>query len=288
MEFHVKYNAEALPLVSKKLAQMTSVISLKGKTIGAKEFSVIAGPCSVESSDQIMAIAKIVSEQGATVLRGGAFKPRTSPYEFQGRGEEALHWLSRAANRYHLLSVSEVMDVESLPLFENTIDILQVGSRNMQNFRLLEAIGHSKKPVILKRGFSATYQEFLSSAEYILKNGNPNVILCERGIRTFENATRNTLDIAAVPMLREMTHLPIIVDPSHGTGVRHAILPMANAALAVLADGVMVEVHMHPEKSLSDSAQTICPEMFSTMMKNLRKIAPALDRQVRQSVAMPV
>ncbi|MCP3679634.1 MAG: 3-deoxy-7-phosphoheptulonate synthase [Gammaproteobacteria bacterium] len=267
-------------LVGRALNNALSVINIKGRKIGGGHFAVMAGPCSIESPQQISAIASAVAKSGATILRGGAFKPRTSPYDFQGLGEAGLKMMRQAADDNDLLVVSEVMSVDALPQVANYVDILQIGARNMQNYDLLKAVGRVKRPVLLKRGLSATYKEFLLAAEYILSNGNPDVILCERGIRTFESYSRNTLDLAAVPILRELTHLPIIIDPSHGTGLRHAVIPMANAAMAVEADGVMVEVHTDPDRSISDAKQTISTEMFGEMMVTLRKVGDAVGRSI--------
>jgi len=270
-------------LVSKEYKKNKTVIPLGKKTIGNGEFIVMAGPCSVESKEQIFAIAKEVSQGGATVLRGGAFKPRTSPYDFQGIGEEGLKYLRQAADAFDLLCVSEVMSTEEIPLVAGYVDILQIGSRNMQNFNLLKAVSQIKKPILLKRGLAATYHEFLLAAEYIVGGGNPQVILCERGIRTFENYSRNTLDIAAVPILRELTHLPVIVDPSHGTGLRRIVSPMAKAALAVQADGLLIEVHTLPDQSISDAQQAISTSEFSQLMTSLRKIGEAVDMEVARN-----
>ena len=261
-------------LAGREIHQDCSAIDVNGAQIGQGAFMVMAGPCAVESKDQIFAIAKAVSQAGAMVLRGGAFKPRTIPYDFQGLGEQGLQWLRDAARYAGLRCVSEVMSTDDLDIVQAHVDILQIGARNMQNYSLLRAVGKIRKPVLLKRGLSATYKEFLSAAEYVMRAGNPNVILCERGIRTFEPHTRNTLDIAAVPLLRELSHLPIIVDPSHGVGLRHAVPPMARAAMAVKADGLLVEVHTDPEQSVSDAAQTIGTETFSEMMGMLRQMAP--------------
>lgn len=269
-------------LVGKNIKKNKSVFNINGREIGNGEFMVMAGPCSIESREQIFAIAKEVKKSGATVLRGGAFKPRTSPYDFQGLGEEGLKFLREAADAFDLLCISEVMSTDDVELVEKNVDILQLGARNMQNYSLLKAVGKAHKPVLLKRGLSATYKEFLSAAEYIMSSGNPNVILCERGIRTFETYSRNTLDIAAVPILRELTHLPIIIDPSHGVGLRNAVAPMANAAIAVQADGVIVEVHTDPDQSVSDAQQTISPATFSEMMTTLRKIGEAVGMHVHE------
>lgn len=268
-------------LVNQNLQHKKSVIRIKEVEIGGGEFVVMAGPCSIESKDQIFDIAASVSQQGATILRGGAFKPRTSPYDFQGVGEQGLGWMREAADAFDLLCVSEVMNTDDIDLLANYVDILQIGSRNMQNFSLLKAVGKIQKPVLLKRGLAATYKEFLAAAEYILNEGNSQVILCERGIRTFETYSRNTLDIAAVPILRELTHLPIIVDPSHGVGLRQIVPAMANAAIAVQADGLIVEVHTDPDKSISDAQQTISTATFAHMMQSLSKIGDAVGMRVR-------
>ena len=265
-----------LKLTGANLKSGTTQIKIKNKFIGGGEFIVMAGPCAIESAQQIMDIATAVKKSGASVLRGGAFKPRTSPYDFQGLGEDGLKYMRAAADANDMLCVSEVMATEDIELLVEYVDILQIGARNMQNYSLLKALGGAGKPIMLKRGLCATYNEFLSAAEYIISYGNPDVILCERGIRTFETHTRNTLDIAAVPVLRELTHLPIVVDPSHGVGIRSAIAPMTYAAAAVKADGAIIEVHTHPDKSVSDAAQAISPAMFAELMLTLRKITDAV------------
>jgi 3-deoxy-7-phosphoheptulonate synthase len=234
----------------------------------------------VENRDQIEQAAEIVAGGGAKVIRGGAFKPRSSPYSFQGLGEEGLRMLREAADRHKLLVVSEVMDQTQIPLLATYADILQVGARNMQNFNLLRQLGELRKPVLLKRGISATIEELLLSAEYILAGGNYDVILCERGIRTFENATRNTMDISAIPVVKSLSHLPIVADPSHGTGRRDKVLPMARAAVAAGADGLLVEVHHDPDHALSDGAQSLRPQQFTELMEQLRIVAKAVDRSV--------
>jgi 3-deoxy-7-phosphoheptulonate synthase len=240
----------------------------------------MAGPCSVESRDQIERSAEIVAGGGAQVIRGGAFKPRSSPYSFQGLGEEGLKLLREAADRHGLLVASEVMDQTQIPLVAQYSDILQVGARNMQNFTLLRELGKQRRPVLLKRGISATIEELLLSAEYIMSGGNYDVILCERGIRTFETYTRNTMDISAIPVVKKLSHLPIVADPSHGTGRRDKVLPMARAAVAAGADGLLVEVHPDPDHALSDGAQSLRPEQFQEMMRQLRLIAPAVERSI--------
>lgn len=268
--------SQQFKLAGKDLRDKKLVIEVKGKTIGGNELCVMAGPCSVENEAQIHRIAKSVKEAGAQFLRGGAFKPRTSPYDFQGLGEEGVRFMQEAARENDMVSGSEVMDVDQLEVALGKIDVLQVGARNMQNYSLLKELGKTKTPVMLKRGFAATYREFLNAAEYILNAGNPNVILCERGIRTFESYTRNTLDIGAVPALQGLTHLPIIIDPSHGTGIREMVSPMACAAVAAGADGIMVEVHYDPDRSYSDAQQAISTESFAEMMPKLKAIRSAI------------
>lgn len=264
-------------LASHVLKKERTAINIQGRLIGAGNLTVIAGPCSIESEEQIHQIAEIVAASGATILRGGAFKPRTSPYDFQGLGEIGLKYMQSASKKYNLLSVSEVMDTKDIDLVASYVDILQVGARNMQNFSLLKQLGKAGKPILLKRGLCATYSDLLMAAEYILQTGNPNVILCERGIRTFETFARNTLDIAAVPILHELSHLPVIVDPSHGTGIRSIVPAMAYAALAAGADGIMVEMHPEPDCSISDAQQTISPQTFAEMMRVLSAIGEAID-----------
>jgi 3-deoxy-7-phosphoheptulonate synthase len=258
-----------------------TIVELKnGVRIGGPEVVVMAGPCAVESAEQIDLIAARVAELGARVLRGGAFKPRSSPYSFQGLGEEGLVLLRRAADRNGLLVISEVMDPSQISLMLPYVDILQVGARNMQNYHLLRGLGAVKKPVLLKRGLSATFEELLLSAEYILAGGNYEVILCERGIRTFDTTTRNTLDIAAIPVIQKLSHLPIVADPSHGTGRRDKVAPMARAAVAAGADGLLLEVHNDPEHALSDGAQSLFFDQFAKLMSELRAIAPAVGRSI--------
>ena len=265
-------------LASRHFKPGGSVLNIKGVEIGGSQLVVMAGPCSVESRDQIEMAAEIVAKGGAKVIRGGAFKPRSSPYSFQGMGEEGLKLLRTAADRNGLLVISEVMDQSQLPLLCEYSDILQVGARNMQNFNLLRAIGNVRTPVLLKRGISATIEELLLSAEYILSGGNYDVMLCERGIRTYETVTRNTMDIAAIPVVKKLSHLPIIADPSHGTGKREFVAPMARAAVAAGADGLLVEVHPDPDRAVSDGAQTLKPAQFDEMMQQLRLIAQAVGR----------
>ena len=252
----------------------------RGVTIGGEAVVVMAGPCSVESPEQVESIAGSVAADGARVLRGGAFKPRTSPYSFQGISPKGLDFLREAANKHNLCVVSEVMDQTQIPLLLDHVDMLQVGARNMQNYNLLKELGKVAKPVLLKRGISATIEELLLSAEYIMAGGNYNVVLCERGIRTFESYTRNTLDISSIPVIKKLSHLPIVVDPSHGTGRRDKVAPMARASLAAGADGLLIEVHNDPEKALSDGAQSLYPEQFAQLIKELRMIAPAVGRKL--------
>jgi 3-deoxy-7-phosphoheptulonate synthase len=267
-------------LASRHFRPGGTVVKVDGVEIGGNRVVMMAGPCSVENRDQIEQAAEIVARGGAKVIRGGAFKPRSSPYSFQGLGEEGLRMLREAADRHRLLVVSEVMDQTQIPLLAAYADILQVGARNMQNFNLLRQLGELRKPILLKRGISATIEELLLSAEYILAGGNYDVILCERGIRTFENATRNTMDISAIPVVKSLSHLPIVADPSHGTGRRDKVLPMARAAVAAGADGLLVEVHHDPDHALSDGAQSLRPHQFAELMDQLRIIAKAVGRSV--------
>jgi 3-deoxy-7-phosphoheptulonate synthase len=251
-----------------------------GLKIGGDQVVVMAGPCSVESREQLFTVAELISQAGARVLRGGAFKPRSSPYSFQGMGEQGLKLLREAGDRFNMLVISEVMEISQIPLMLPYVDILQVGARNMQNFNLLRELGKVKKPVLLKRGIAATLEELLLSAEYIMAGGNYDVILCERGIRTFETYTRNTLDISAIPIIKKLSHLPMTSDPSHGTGRRDKVAPMARASLAAGADALLIEVHHDPDKALSDGAQSLFPEQFRTLMDELRMIAPAVHRKI--------
>jgi 3-deoxy-7-phosphoheptulonate synthase len=271
---------EPYKLASRTFRPENSVITIGDVRIGGDEVVVMAGPCSAESEEQVEAAAAAVKRAGAKVLRGGAFKPRSSPYSFQGLGEEGLRLLRGAADRHNLKLVSEVMDISQLEVIQRYSDILQVGARNMQNFTLLRELGHARTPVLLKRGISATIEEWLLSAEYILAGGNTNVMLCERGIRTFESYTRNTLDISAIPVVRKLSHLPILVDPSHGTGLRDKVAPMARAAVAAGADGLLIEVHHDPDHALSDGAQSLFPAQFDRLMAELRIIAPAIGRSI--------
>jgi 3-deoxy-7-phosphoheptulonate synthase len=248
--------------------------------IGGSDVAVMAGPCAVEDDEQIEACAGFVASSGAQILRGGAYKPRSSPYSFQGLEEEGLKKMRRAADKHGLAMVTEVMSSEQIPTVAGYADLMQVGARNMQNYQLLKDLGRAGKPVLLKRGMSATIQEWLMSAEYILNAGNPNVILCERGIRTFETATRNTLDLSAIPVIKQISHLPIIADPSHGVGIRRYVAPMARAAIAAGADGVMIEVHPNPDKALSDGPQSLTFEEFSLLMNRCRIIATTIGRRL--------
>ena len=258
--------------VSREFQPQDSVIDIKGRKIGGGNFLMMAGPCAIENRESIFKIAKAVKDSGAQVLRGGAFKPRTSPYDFQGLGEDGLKYMREAADKYDLLVVTEVMDSNDIPLIEKYADIFQVGARNMQNFSLLKALGKSNKPVLLKRGLSATIREFLMAAEYIVAYGNENVILCERGIRTFETMTRNTVDINAIPLIKEKSHLPIIIDASHGTGRRTLVQPVTMAGIIAGADGAMVEVHENPECACSDGMQSLHFDEFDRLMKNIDKL----------------
>jgi len=267
-------------LVGRELKQEKTEIRVGDVVFGRDQFVVIAGPCSVESAPQILATAKAVRAAGATVLRGGAYKPRTSPYDFQGLEEEGLKLLSEAREATGLRVCTEVMTPEQVDLVARYADILQVGARNMQNFALLKRLGKETKPVLLKRGLSATIKEFLMSAEYIVSQGNPKVILCERGIRTFETMTRNTLDISAVPLLNELSHLPVVVDPSHATGKRSLVGPMAKSAVAAGADGVIIEVHPNPEEAWSDGAQSLTFKEFEELMSGVTKYLPLEDRHL--------
>ncbi|WP_298444213.1 3-deoxy-7-phosphoheptulonate synthase [uncultured Ferrimonas sp.] len=267
-------------LVSREINPVDTHVMLGNHAVGGERFTVIAGPCGVESREQLLSVAKMVNGQGVAALRGGAFKPRTSPYSFQGLGEAGLKLLKEANQLTGLPTVSEVIDANDVELMANYIDCFQIGARNMQNFRLLEAVGRLRLPVLLKRGMSATVEELLLAAEYIVNAGNPNVILCERGIRTFETATRNTLDLNAVAYLKRKTHLPVLVDPSHGTGVRELIAPLSFAAAAVGADGIIVESHLKPCEALSDGHQALDAEQFSTLMDGLRPFVHAAGKQL--------
>ncbi len=271
---------EPYKLASRTFKPEKTIVSLGDLRIGGDEVIVIAGPCSAETEEQVEAAAAAVSKAGAKMLRGGAFKPRSSPYSFQGLGEEGLRLLREAAGRHNLKLVSEVMDLSQIEMMLKYVDMLQVGARNMQNFTLLRELGKTRTPILLKRGISATIEEWLLSAEYVLSGGNPDVVLCERGIRTFENYTRNTLDISAIPVIHKLSHLPIVADPSHGIGIRDKVAPMARAAVAAGADGLIIEVHPDPDHALSDGAQSLFPTQFERLMSEVRIIAPAIGRSV--------
>jgi 3-deoxy-7-phosphoheptulonate synthase len=267
-------------LASRDFHPKDTVIDLNGVSIGGDQIVVMAGPCAVESREQLLETARVVKAAGAKVLRGGAYKPRTSPYSFQGLGEEGLKLLAEAREETGLLIVTEVMEPDLVPLVSSYADILQIGARSMQNYALLHAVGEAQKPVMLKRGMMSTMEELLMSAEYILSHGNNRVMLCERGIRTFEPYTRNTLDVSAVPMLKQLSHLPVIADPSHGTGKWELVEPVTRAAVAAGADGILIEVHPHPAEAMSDGAQSLKPERFATLMSHLGPIAEAVGRTI--------
>lgn len=267
-------------LASREWKKDNTVIRVNGIEIGGSRVTIIAGPCGVESETQLMEIAQIVRDAGAHLLRGGAFKPRTSPYSFQGLGERGLELLAKAREKTGLAVITEVVNPNQVELVAKYADILQIGARNSQNFALLQEAGKSNKPVFLKRGMMSNLEEYLMCAEYIMANGNYNVILCERGIRTFETSTRNTMDISAIPMIKSLSHLPVFADPSHATGKRALVPPVAKAAIAAGADGLMIEVHNHPERALSDGAQAILPEEFVALMKNLKQLCTIMDRSL--------
>jgi 3-deoxy-7-phosphoheptulonate synthase len=270
----------AYKLVSREVKPENSVVKVGGVEVGGRDLVICAGPCAVESLDQMLTVARAVARAGARILRGGAFKPRTSPYSFQGLGEEGLKILAAAREETGLPVVTEALDAEGVDLVERYADCIQVGARNMQNFSLLKRCGRARKPVLLKRGLAATLEEFLMSAEYILAEGNYDVILCERGVRTFSDFSRNTLDLAVVPAVKGLSHLPILVDPSHGTGRRDKVRPMSRGAAAVGADGLILEVHHDPDRALSDGPQSITPETFASLVEELRQIAPVIGRSV--------
>lgn len=267
-------------LASREWKKDNTVINVNGIAIGSNRITIIAGPCGVESETQLLEIAQAVKDAGAHILRGGAFKPRTSPYSFQGLGERGLELLALAREKTGLAIITEVVNPNQVELVAQYADILQIGARNSQNFALLQEAGKSNKPVFLKRGMMSNLEEYLMCAEYIMANGNYNVILCERGIRTFETSTRNTMDISAIPMIKSLSHLPVFADPSHATGKRALVPPVAKAAVAAGADGLMIEVHNHPEKALSDGAQAILPEEFIALMKNLKQLCPIVGRSL--------
>jgi 3-deoxy-7-phosphoheptulonate synthase len=274
-------------LVSRDVKAENTVVHFAGAdtTIGGPGLAVIAGPCAVESRQQAFAAAERVARAGARFFRGGAYKPRTSPYTFQGLGEDGLRILAEIRERFGLLIVTEAVDYESLDLVDQYADMIQIGARNMQNFSLLKRAGKARKPVLLKRGMSATLEEFLMAAEYVMSEGNYNVVLCERGVRTFADHTRNTLDLSIVPAVHRLSHLPILVDPSHGTGKRDKVIPLSRAAIAVGADGLIVEVHHDPDRAMSDGPQSIYPEQFEVLMSEMRQIAPIVKRTVPQPLA---
>ena len=278
---HVHRISAPYKLAGRSFRPQGTIVELaRGVQIGGDQVVVMAGPCSVESKEQLFTVAEQVAKAGARVLRGGAFKPRSSPYSFQGLGEEGLKLLRQAGDHFNMLVISEVMEISQIALMLPYIDIFQVGARNMQNFNLLRELGKVKKPVLLKRGIAATLEELLLSAEYIMAGGNYDVILCERGIRTFETYTRNTLDVSAIPIIKKLSHLPMTSDPSHGTGLRDKVPPMARASLAAGADALLIEVHHDPDKALSDGAQSLFPDQFAKLMDELRMIAPAVGRKV--------
>jgi len=276
-------------LVSRDIKSENTVVRFAGTdaTIGGPELAIIAGPCAIESREQAFAIAERVSRAGAQFFRGGAYKPRTSPYSFQGLGEEGLQIMAEVRENFGLRTITEAIDHESLELVEQYADIIQIGARNMQNYSLLRRAGRSKRPVMVKRGMSATLEEFLMAAEYVMSEGNYNVILCERGIRTFADHTRNTLDLSVVPAVQRLSHLPIIVDPSQGTGKRNKVTPLSRAAIAVGADGLIIEVHHEPDKAMSDGMQSLYPDQFDELMTQVRQIAPVVGRVVPEALARP-
>lgn len=271
-------------LVSREMKPDDTIISIGDEKVGGEELTIIAGPCSVESRDQLFDIAGQLKEMGIKFLRAGAYKPRTSPYSFQGLKEKGLEYLADVKRELGMLIVTEAKDTQTLPLIAEVADVIQIGARNMQNFSLLEEAGQLTKPVLLKRGLAATVEDLLMSAEYILSQGNYNVILCERGIRTFETSTRNTLDLNAIPVIKKNTHLPVIVDPSHGIGIWDKVRPMAMASVACGADGIMIEVHSHPEQALSDGFQSLTPANFKKLLNKLHQLAPIVDKQVEVNV----
>jgi 3-deoxy-7-phosphoheptulonate synthase len=281
---------KAYKLASRDVKEEDTVVRFAGTdaAIGGKTLAVVAGPCSIESREQAFAIAEQVAASGAQFFRGGAFKPRTSPYAFQGLGIEALRIMAGIRDRFGLRIVTEALDAESLEQVAEWADVIQIGARNMQNFSLLKKAGRLRKPVLVKRGLSATLEEFLMSAEYVMSEGNYEVILCERGVRTFADHARNTLDLSIIPALKKVSHLPVLIDPSHGTGRRDSVLPMARAAVAAGSDGVMVEVHNHPEAALSDGPQSIYPDQFAVMMNELEQIAPVVGRKLARGIQVSV
>jgi 3-deoxy-7-phosphoheptulonate synthase len=274
-------------LVSRDIKEDNTVVTFPGSdaTIGGKNLAIIAGPCAIENREQAFAVAERIHRAGAQFFRGGAYKPRTSPYSFQGLGEQGLQIMAEIRDAFGMKIVTEAIDNESLELVEEYADVIQIGARNMQNFSLLKRAGRAKKPVLLKRGMSATLEEFLMAAEYVMSEGNYNVILCERGVRTFADHTRNTLDLSIVPAVQRLSHLPIVVDPSHGTGKRNKVTPLSRAAVAVGADGLIIEVHHQPDKALSDGVQSLYPDQFDELMAQVRQIAPVVGRTVAEAHA---
>lgn len=267
-------------LVSRVFQKEDTIVEVNGVKFGGDNIGMIAGPCTVESYEQMDKTAEALKKSGVRILRGGAFKPRTSPYAFQGMGEEGLIMMREVADKHKMAITSEVMEISQIPLFEKYVDILQVGARNMQNFNLLRELGQIRKPVMIKRGLSATFEEWLMSAEYIMAGGNREVMLCERGIRTFERVTRNTLDLSAIPVIKKVSHLPILIDPSHGTGLRDKVIPMSRASVAAGCDGLIIEVHYDPDTALCDGAQSLYPEQYDSLYKAIKKIAPIVDKKI--------
>ena len=267
-------------LVSRVFQAEDTVITVNGIKFGGDNLGLIAGPCTVESYEQMDKTAQALKKSGVRILRGGAFKPRTSPYAFQGLGEEGLEMMREVADKHKMAITSEIMDISQIPLFEKYVDIFQVGARNMQNFNLLKELGQIRKPVMIKRGLSATFEEWLMSAEYIMAGGNREVMLCERGIRTFERVTRNTLDLSAIPVVKKLSHLPILIDPSHGTGLRDKVAPMSRAAVAAGCDGLLIEVHHDPDNAVCDGAQSLYPAQYDKLYQDIKKIAPIVGKKV--------
>jgi 3-deoxy-7-phosphoheptulonate synthase len=267
-------------LASRVFQKEDTVVEVNGVKFGGGNVGLIAGPCTVESYEQMDKTAAALKKSGVRILRGGAFKPRTSPYAFQGLGEEGLEIIRAVADKHKMAVTSEVMEISQIPLFEKYVDILQVGARNMQNFNLLKELGMIRKPVMVKRGLSATFEEWLMSAEYLLAGGNKEVMLCERGIRTFERVTRNTLDLSAIPVIKKVSHLPVLIDPSHGTGLRDKVAPMSRAAVAAGCDGLIIEVHHDPDSAICDGAQSLYPEQYDKLYHDIKKIAPIVDKKV--------
>ncbi len=267
-------------LASRVFQPEDTIVTVNGVKFGGGHLGMIAGPCTVESYEQMDKTAAALKKSGVRILRGGAFKPRTSPYAFQGMGEEGLEIIRAVADKHKMAVTSEVMEISQIPMFEKYVDILQVGARNMQNFNLLRELGMTRKPVMIKRGLSATFEEWLMSAEYVLSGGNREVMLCERGIRTFERITRNTLDLSAIPVIKKVSHLPILIDPSHGTGLRDKVAPMSRAAVAAGCDGLIIEVHYDPDSAICDGAQSLYPEQYDKLYHDIKKIAPIVEKKV--------